>query len=538
VLARPRRRPFYLVIAAAGLSGLAAACAVPGGRGPAPGALEAGSGRLDAIRSQPAASAGPASPARPATASPQRGANLTPGRGIHKIKHVIVVMQENRSFDSYFGTYPGADGIPVRNGAPAVCVPNPTGGCVRPYHDTADVNGGGPHGVSAAVADVNGGQMNGFVIERQKAKAHCRTRDDPACGGTGTPDVMGYHTAAEIPNYWAYARNFVLADHMFEAVRSWSLPEHLFMVSAWSARCRNSSPMSCHANIAGPYHAKQFDQLVTQELATGTTSVGLAWTDITWLLHAHGVSWAYYVQQGTQPDCANDSAETCARVGQRASTPGIWNPLPLFTDVHADHQTQNVQGLGAYFAAARAGTLPSVSWVTPSNPDSEHPPSSVHQGQAYVTSVINAAMKSPDWNSTAIFLSWDDWGGFYDHVAPPMADKAGYGLRVPAIIISPYARQGLIDHQTLSSDAYLKFIEDDFLGGARLDPGTDGRPDARPGVREDSPLLGNLASDFDFGQAPLPPLLLPTNPPTDSPSVPAFFAGRPACQGCTKAPPG
>jgi phospholipase C len=117
-------------------------------------------------------------------------------------------------------------------------------------------------------------------------------------------------------------------------------------------------------------------------------------------------------------------------------------------------------------------------------------------------------------------------------------DKAGYGLRVPAIVISPYARRGVIDHQTLSSDAYLKFIEDDFLGGARLDPRTDGRPDHRPNVRENAPALGDLVRDFNFGQAPLRPLLLPTNPPTDSPSLPRYFAGKPACPGCTKPPPG
>jgi Phosphoesterase family len=131
--------------------------------------------------------------------------------------------------------------------------------------------------------------------------------------------------------------------------------------------------------------------------------------------------------------------------------------------------------LSRYFAAAKAGILPSVSWIMPSDPDSEHPPASVHRGQAYVTAIINAAMKSPDWDSTAIFLAWDDWGGFYDSVAPPRVDQSGYGLRVPAITISPYARKGYIDHQTLSSDAYLKFIEDDFLGGARLNPKTDGR---------------------------------------------------------------
>jgi phospholipase C len=459
-------------------------------------------------------------------------------QGIHKIKHVIIVMQENRSFDSYFGTFPGADGIPMTGGTPTVCVPNPAGGCTRPYHDTADVNGGGPHGEVNAVADVDGGRMDGFIAQRDAAKSTCGNPDDPACTAGGKPDVMGYHTAAEIPNYWTYARDFVLDDHMFEPVKSWSLPDHLYLVSAWSAKCKNASPMSCVNNIVGPYGTAVFNQAVDTELRTGATSIDLAWTDITWLLFVHHVSWAYYVQTGFQPDCDDDSAETCAPVKQSATTPGIWNPLPLFGDVRADHQLNNIQSLDAYFAAARSGTLPAVSWITPSGPDSEHPPGSVHQGQAYVTSVINAAMESPDWDSTAIFLSWDDWGGFYDHVVPPAVDQNGYGLRVPSIVISPYAKRGYIDHQVLSSDAYLKFIEDDFLDGDRLNPATDGRPDPRPDVREAEAILGNLDQDFDFSQAPRSAVLLATNPPTDSPSIPAYFRGKPACVGCTTPPPG
>jgi phospholipase C len=469
--------------------------------------------------------------AKPATGS---AAHLT---GIHKIQHVIIVMQENRSFDSYFGTYPGADGIPVRHGVPAVCVPSPNGGCVRPYHDTGDIDGGGPHGLKNAIADINGGKMTGFLAQRAAAASTCRFPQDPQCAPGSARDVMGYHTAAEIPNYWAYAKNFVLTDHMFEPVKSWSLPDHLYLVSAWSAKCANGNPMSCVNNIGGPDKGKLVGQAVDQELTTGTTSIDMAWTDITWLLHAHHVSWGYYVQKGTQPDCADDSALACSPVQQRASTPGIWNPLPLFEDVRADHQLGNIRGLGSYFAAARAGTLPAVSWITPSQLDSEHPPASIHQGQAYVTAVINAAMKSPDWNSTAIFLAWDDWGGFYDHVAPPRVDHNGYGLRVPGIIISPYAKKGVIDNQTLSSDAFLKFIEDDFLAGARLNPKADGRPDPRPDVRENAPQLGSLVTDFNFSQPPRPPFLLPTNPPTDSPVVPPFFTRAPPCVGCTTLPP-
>jgi phospholipase C len=144
----------------------------------------------------------------------------------------------------------------------------------------------------------------------------------------------------------------------------------------------------------------------------------------------------------------------------------------------------------------------------------------VAEGQAYVTSLVNAVMQGPDWSSTAIFLSWDDWGGFYDHVVPPKVDANGYGLRVPGLVISPYAKQGYIDHQTLSFDAYAKFIEDVFLGGERLDPQTDGRPDSRPNVRESVPILGNLASDFNFDQAPRPPLLLPLAPAPGPASTP------------------
>jgi phospholipase C len=156
--------------------------------------------------------------------------------------------------------------------------------------------------------------------------------------------------------------------------------------------------------------------------------------------------------------------------------------------------------------------LPAVSWVVPNDRYSEHPPALVSDGQFWVTSLVNAVMRGPQWKSTAIFVAWDDWGGFYDHVVPPIVDGNGYGLRVPGLVVSPYAKRGYVDHQTLSFDAYLKFIEDDFLGGQRLDPKKDGRPDPRPTVREDVHLLGDLRRDFDFSQAPRPPLILQPRP--------------------------
>ena len=429
--------------------------------------------------------------------------NQSGNSDIHKIKHVIVIMQENRSFDTYFGTFPGADGIPMKNGVPTVCVNDPhTNQCVKPFHDPQDLNHGGPHGAVNAIADIDNGRMDGFIGQALKGKGSCNTPNDPACSGNGQTDVMGYHDAREIPNYWAYAENFVLQDHMFEPNASWSLPSHLFMVSAWSATCSKAGdPQSCVSNIVGPVNINKANRYTAD----------YAWTDLTYLLHKANVSWAYYVAPGTQPDCADDAA-SCAPVKQGPKTPGIWNPLPDFDTVKQDGQLSNIQSVNNFYTAAKNGTLPAVSWLAPSNKDSEHPPALVSKGQAYVTGLVNAVMQGPDWSSTAIFLSWDDWGGFYDHVVPPEVDQSGYGLRVPGIVISPYARKGFIDHQTLSFDAYLKFIEDDFLNSQRLDPATDGRPDPRPDVREDASILGNLLADFDFSQSPRPPMVLPTNP--------------------------
>jgi phospholipase C len=425
--------------------------------------------------------------------------------GIHKIKHIVVIMQENRSFDSYFGTYPGADGIPKN-----VCVPDPThGGCQRPYHDHRAVNFGGPHDHIDALKDVNAGGMSGFIAQAEAGRSSwCKKHfDAPACSfAPKKPDVMGYHDWHEIPNYWSYARHFVLQDHMFQADASWSLPGHLYMVSGWSARCSQAgNPMSCVAAVQAPGSPPGEPQ------NTNGAVPDYAWTDLTYLLHRNHVSWAYYVFKGTQPDCGN-SAMFCKALPQNAKTPGIWNPLPWFETVKQDRQRENIAPFNDFMQAARTGTLPSVSWLAPADAVSDHPPSSIRRGQAYVTGVVNAIMRSPDWSSTAIFLAWDDWGGFYDHVKPPTVDAQGYGLRVPAIVISPYAKRGYIDHQVLSSDAYLKFIEDDFLHGQRLNPRTDGRPDPRPTVRENVKILGDLRKDFNFGQKPRRPLFLSLRP--------------------------
>ena len=431
----------------------------------------------------------------------------------------MFVVQENRSFDSYFGTYPGADGIPMKGGTPSTCVPDPAAGtCIKPFHDSDAFDAGGPHTWRASVADVNGGKMDGFIATLQASGTFCTNHPaDTRCkrvrtGPSGAPDVMGWHDAREIPNYWAYADNFTLQDHMYAPADSWTLPSHLFLVSGWSASCSNpADPMSCTSDLRG-----------TDWSHVKTGAPPYAWTDITYLLHKEGVSWGYYVGPGTcvEVPCSHRSSGDRTGGGTNGPTVPVQNPLPGFSTVHQDGQLANVRPHAQFFSQAASGTLPSVSWVMPGVGYGEHPPDPIPPGQAWVTSVVNAVMKSPDWSTTAIFLTWDDWGGFYDHVTPPVVDQNGYGIRVPGMLISPWARRGYIDHQTLSSDAYLKLIEALFLHGQALNPRTDGRPDPRPTVRENVAILGDLRREFDFHQQPLPPLILPEHPAPGPASIP------------------
>jgi phospholipase C len=425
------------------------------------------------------------------------------------IKHVIIIVQENRSFDHYFGTFPGADGIPMRpDGTPKPCVPDPVlGHCVRPYHSRNQYAQGGPHDSPAATADVDGGKMDGFVqaditytsdcaIARKRSTTMCRRFLGPAL----QPDTMSYHTGREIPNYWTYARRYSLQDHMFAPTDSWTLPSHLFLFSGWAASCSDPlDPMTCRSNINLNKQSQRYHY--------GDHPV-FGWTDITYLLDKADVRWSVFMGKGT---CLE---KPCKRTpGPYGITVVSKNPLPGFVDVVQSNDYSHFKTHERFMAQARAGTLPSVSWIVPGNRASEHPGSDapIRDGQAYVTRLVNSVMKGPDWRSSAIFLTWDDWGGFYDHVQPPVVDQNGYGLRVPGLVISPWVRRG-VDHHIYSFDAYLRLLEDLFLGGQRLDPMTDGRPDPRPTVREDLPILSDLRNAFDFTQQPLPKTVLDPMP--------------------------
>jgi phospholipase C len=389
--------------------------------------------------------------------------------GLGRVQHVVVLMLENRSFDSYFGTFPGVNGIPPNPN----CNPDPqTQQCILPFHNTSLINYGGPHSTSAMWGDIDGGKFDGFIIQAEQQPKYIDPSPD---------DVMGYHTCAEIPVYCQYASEYTIADNHFAATNSWSAIAHLYLVSGWSAKCTSPDPMSCtSSNNTNPY----VDEL--------------AWTDITWLLHSHGISWKYYMygKGGNSLGPRTFNGDDGEDPGPNVFSPSAWNPLPGFDDVRTDGELGNIVAGDNFLADAKAGTLQAVSWVIPPFLRSDHPAEPISGGQDWVRHQIGAVMKGPDANSTLILVTWDEWGGFYDHVMPPVIDVGGYGFRTPLIIVGSMVKHGYVDHQLLTSDAYLKLIEDLFLGSARLDPNTDGRPDPRSDVRENVTGLGDLRNDL------------------------------------------
>ena len=417
------------------------------------------------------------------------------------IENIIIIVQENRSFDHYFGTYESPSGTPV-NGIPtkpdgsidkqASCNPHPVlNKCLPPYYTKEDTNLGGPHGRKASIIAVNKGKMNGFIEAILTSPHGKRCVENPRLNsckkfvGPGLqPDAMSFRKTEDIPNYHAYADWGVLQDRMFAPVDSYTLPAHMFLISAWAASCK-SGPMSCKSDAT-------------------PNGYRYPWTPITYLLDEQNVSWGYFVGDGTNV-CMQ--WPNCKPIAPKDATPYNWNPPPGFTAIRErDGKLNSVRVVSEFEEGLETGDIPQVSWVIPGASESEHPgKGSMRPGYRYVTNLMNDIAESPVWDKTAIFLTWDDWGGFYDHVRPIRVDSLGYGIRVPAMALGPFARQGEVQKDTLSFDAYLKFIEDRFLGGERLDPETMSRPDSRPNVREEEPVLGDVSDAFDFTQPPRDP---------------------------------
>ena len=280
----------------------------------------------------------------------------------------------------------------------------------------------------------------------------------------GSLDAYTQATEATIPNYWAYARHFALADHYFTSIHGPSLPNYLYMVAAQSGGVIDNGT----AQLGAACNGQQIGAVTVLD-AQGHTRVQAPCFDFPSLpdrLEEARIRWRYYVTGGGSMNMLRNSE--------------YW----------ADDFVPNEQ----IITDAQTGNLPAMSWIFSDGADvSEHPPDSICRGEDWTVQVLNAIMHGPDWNSTVVFVTWDDFGGLYDHVAPPQVDQFGLGPRVPLLIISPFVKPGSISHTTYEHSSILKFAET--------------RYHLRPLTARDQN-ASDMHDLFDFQQAPLSPLIL------------------------------
>jgi phospholipase C len=367
----------------------------------------------------------------------------TPSGGIDpsKIRHLFVIVQEGHTFDNYFGGYPGADAM-AGNAVVLLDPKNPAKGTAQgsPFDPTlghpsplSDVGG-------TARAAYDSGKMDGFYAA-QTAR------------GLNGFDSLKHYSPTELAYYWSLARNYVLMDHFFSSAMAGSLENHMYLMAGTSLTPKQRS-------VPGGYSMRTiFDEL-----------------------DAANISWMVYVRQ-------HDATLNPVRLnGAGAFVPEVVRvpllDMPSFTNDPA--RSHRIVERSRLFADLNADRLPEISYIFP-NGDSERAPGSVSEGQGRVEGIINSIMRSPAWASSAVILTWSDWGGYYDHVAPPQVDGAGLGFRVPTMVISPYSRHGYVDHTTADLTSILKFIEDAH-GLAPL-------------TKRDAAAY-NLGSAFDFNAPP------------------------------------
>ena len=322
------------------------------------------------------------------------------------IEHVVLLMQENRSFDHYFGLFPGADGFP--DCAPVKPAPSLT--LLDPPHDT-----------DSARAEYHGGRNDGFEL-------------------LGGGEALTYYTGEDLPYYWALAHRFTLCDRYFCSVLGPTLPNRLYALAASAGGYKNNPSTIDPALLPRPNLVDRLDE-------------------------AH-VSWACYSANGP------------------ASYPSSFSAISYYPERRADPRALHTYD--DFRRDAATGSLPSVSWVLPAEPLSEHPSDPIHWGERFAALTINSVAAGPAWKRTAVILNYDENGGFYDHVAPPQVDPRGFGFRVPCIVASPWARPGHISSQVLDHTSVLAFIRTVF----RLRPVNDREAGAAP-----------ISDAFDFGHA-------------------------------------
>ncbi|MGA8763221.1 MAG: alkaline phosphatase family protein, partial [Candidatus Sulfotelmatobacter sp.] len=376
--------------------------------------------------------------------------------GSTPIQHIVFIVKENRSFDNYFGTFPGA------NGATSGMIST---GQVVPLGHLPDITPNDPgHGWPEALTSIDGGKMDRF---------------DTIDGGNINGALMPYtqFQQSDIPNYFSYAYNFVLSDNTFSSMHGGSFPQHLYAIAAQSDGVINI-PFQTSGQSNNSWGCDDPDDTLVQVMdEEGDVTGEYPCFDFQTLadsMQTAGISWKYYAPT----------------YGERGYVFNTFNAINHIRN--SSLWTSNVMPDTQFASDALSGTLPAMSWLV-TGAGSEHPPNSSCFGENWTVTQLNALMQGPDWNSTAVFLTWDDFGGFYDHVPVPQPDIYGFGPRVPMLIISPYAIPGHISHTQYEFSSVLKYAEETF----GLAPLTE--RDANANDMQDS---------FDYSQNPNPPLIL------------------------------
>jgi len=376
------------------------------------------------------------------------------------IKHVVFIVKENRSFDSLFGRFPGADGATTGRDGSAV-VPLRRGTYVIP----TDL----PHAYSDAEIDWNHGAMDGFghVVD-----------------GFQTPYAYTQMFPDQIPDYYRWAKDFVLGDNFFASVMGSSFPNRIFTIAAQSGGTRDGpyARVERPSGIAKSWGCDapkgEYVPVIDQEGNAMNTFPCFDFQTEGDLLTKGGVPWSFYAPTNTQNGY-------------------IWSAYNSIKHIReTDQWGQHVFPVDGVIDDIQKDRLPPVTWIAPRFEDSEHPKfkTSLCQGMNWTTAVVDAIMRSPMWKDTAIFISWDEWGGFYDHVPPQQIDRFGLGFRVPLMVISPYAIRGRVDHHWGEFSSVLRFIEENW---------------SLPSLTKRDETASDLSYDFDFTQKLLPPDPLP-----------------------------
>ena len=362
------------------------------------------------------------------------------------IKHIVIIIQENRTVDNLFNGFPGAD--TVTQGL------NHLGGTVKLVKRKLWQRVDPTHTHIAFETAYDDGKMDGF---------------DLVSNNKNVPNYSySYTDPAQVPQYWQLAANYTFADRMFQSNSGPSFPAHLYLIASQSPDAAENPTGAIWGCDAPPGTTVSALDSNGQEYVYGFPCFDFQTLGDS--MDRAGVSWRYYTPIGTGP----------------------WSAYDAISHIrYGPDWAKDLATLGNYTPAQdfAAGNMPSVTWVVPEGFNSDHPNDIGDHGPDWVASLVNAIGQGPDWNSTAIFLVWDDWGGWYDHVAPQKLDVMGLGFRVPLIIVSPYAKTGYVSHVQHEFGSIMKFTEETF--GLPPLSASDTRAD-------------DLLDSFDFGKSPTP----------------------------------